>query len=83
MKIKKLIWRKKTSDDPEKTFWYESQFKPPFQYCVNPTLDGSRWEAWCTNADGNDKKIGIMLTRKRAEEICQIHFEQQIRKFLI
>lgn len=82
MKIKQLKWKKGYSDDPEKTFWYEAQFKPPFEYCVEPNIDGNKWSAWNTSADGSDKKLGEASTKQGAKEICQAHFQKQIGKFL-
>lgn len=82
MKIKQLAWKKGYSDDPGKIFWYEAQFKPPFQYCVEPNITDNKWSAWLSDAETSDKKLGTFLTKKRAQEVCQLHFEKQVRKFL-
>jgi len=79
MKIKQLKWKKRWADD-KSSFWYDTDTKPPFEYCVEPNLTDSKWTAWITDAEKTDKKLGVFLSSDIAKKVCQAEFEKRITK---
>lgn len=85
MKIKQLKWHKVVPED-KYLFWYESNTKFPFCYCIEPNFDAPGvvlWNCDSSSDKASDTNFGTFPTKAIAEKFAQKDFEKNITKLYL